>query len=1044
MTIPLRLRIFFFALNAILALPLFPASLEKKSFNLAADLAARSLKEFSKQSGAEVLIGADLGRNIRTRPVKGVMTSREAIDAMLHGTGLEADFDQTNGSFAVRARASNTTNDSGDGDRGVKRSSTNSPPSSSPEGTRTRYPAPLVRPAATTDSASNENETVSLEEFVVTGVFTATSVQQATASISTITSLTLSEQVPVSAADLLLNVPGVFVNSSLGEIRAMVYSRGVSVNTSDGANGYYYVSMQEDGLPITNVNLANFGPDYFLRPDATLLRVEAVRGGSASITATNAPGGAFNYISKTGTPRHGGEIRTRFGLEGESSPFYRGDINLSGPVGNTGWVYNVGGFYRRSEGHRPAVGYPMNDGGSLRGNIFKDYGNGSVKVYAKYHDDRNHWYEYLLALNPENPRQAPGLSRYSTNLLPAARHTFPREGEATLDTWDNTDKAHSLQRLAGVDWKHDFGNGWSLNNNAKVTRNWIDRNTSASVTPRSLAWPNLFSAMGFQFSGGPLNGRVPAGTYQFKDLRSGQLIGEVTSNGSYAVNGTAPSNPGQIVTFANLPNGNLEIATNSFDAVWTVTGSARNDHMDELMEHFSVTKRLDKMTFTAGGFFGYADIATTVSSGGRAAMPLTEQPTPLSIVWIPAVAGHVPAGTPAAALDAVAGWNGRPVQLTNENGYTALGVGFSRSEAIARTLAAFFGHKWEINKRWSIDWGVRAENYAVKGYNQGGTQNPRGNWDPTYGGSDGNPLTMYDNRFTIPNPNDRWEFNKNVDSLSLSIATNVVLDHQNSIYFRFTNGEKAPDFAFFQSYNSTFRINNLKGRPQGVEQWEMGYRFQNNRLNLKATPFWSRLSDITTNPQATDSDGVTLYYPDPIYNVVTSYGIELEGTYNLTKHLSVRSVFTWQESEGTVWKQFIAGANGRDDDMYRDFSGKRSDNNPDFILNTTLSYRTKSFFSNLSWKHMGERAGNVHNVIILPRFNQFDLAAGYSFSSRLSVTLNINNLTDEEGVMTWRGWGVNPGDRQGFQTLPATGENTLLQYIPIQPRAYFLSATYKF
>lgn len=135
--------------------------------------------------------------------------------------------------------------------------------------------------------AAQSQDAVALEEFVVTGVFTATSVQEATASISTITASTLADQVPVSAADVLLNVPGVFVNSSLGEIRGMVYSRGVSVNTSDGANGYYYVSMQEDGLPITNVNLGNFGPDYFLRPDASLLRVEAVRGGSASPTGAS-------------------------------------------------------------------------------------------------------------------------------------------------------------------------------------------------------------------------------------------------------------------------------------------------------------------------------------------------------------------------------------------------------------------------------------------------------------------------------------------------------------------------------------------------------------------------------------------------------------------------------------------------------------------------------------------------------------------------------------------------------------------------------------
>ena len=93
---------------------------------------------------------------------------------------------------------------------------------------------------------------------------------------------------------------------------------------------------------------------------------------------------------------------------------------------------------------------------------------------------------------------------------------------------------------------------------------------------------------------------------------------------------------------------------------------------------------------------------------------------------------------------------------------------------------------------------------------------------------------------------------------------------------------------------------------------------------------------------------------------------------------------------------------------------------------------------------MGERAGNVANVIVLPRFNQFDLAVGYTYSERLSFTLNVNNVLDSEGVMTWRGWGVSPGDRQSFTTLPDNPEKTMLQYIPVQPRAYYLTTTYRF
>ena len=898
----------------------------------------------------------------------------------------------------------------------------------------------VTQPATPTEDSS----TVRLEEFIVTGVFTETEKQKVTASVTALNPEIFAIQVPVSGADLLLNVPGVYVNSSLGEIRNIVYSRGVSANAADGATGYFYVSMQEEGLPITNVNLANFGPDYFLRPDVTLRTIEAVRGGTASVTSSNAPGGVFNYISRTGTPEFSGEIRTRLGLKGEDSLYYRGDLNLSGPVGSTGWVYNIGGFYREDDGHRPPVGYPMDDGYVIRGNLFKDYGRGSIKVYGKYMDDRNHWYEYQLALNPKDPKQVPGLSRYSTNLLPAAQHLYPRHGVDQLETFDTTDKVRSTQKYVGVDWKHEVGDGWKLNNNIKISRNRTNRNTSANVSPRSISWPNFFNSMGFAFSGGPQNGRVPAGTYQFVDRQTGAIVAQVSSNGSYASGGAAPSNPGQVVQFANLPNGNLEIADGSFNGLWTADGAARKDFSDELMNQLSVSKQTEKMSFTAGVFYAYADILRNIGQGGRAASPLSEQPIPLGITWIPATAATAPAGTPAAALAAVAGWNGLPVELTNSNGFASLGLGYANNEAIAKQLSLFFGHQWELTDRLSFDWGIRAENYAVSGVNDAGMRNQGGNWDPTYGGVDGNPRTMYDNRFQVKNPAGAIRYDRDVDSLSWSAAASYVINDSNSFYLRYTAAEKAPNYDFFISLSSPFRVANLAARPQTVEQWELGYRYNRGRLDLVATPFWSRLGDIFSNPQATEADGVTPYFPEPIFNVITSYGLELEATFRLSQAWRVRSVVTFQESEGTVWQVFSAGVNGRQDDRYIDLSGKPSDNNPDIVVNTTLNYRGEKVFGNLAWKHMGERAGNVPNVIILPRFNQFDATLGYDFSRDFSVTLSVTNVFDDTGVMTWRGWGVSPGDRQNFTTLPATGERTMLQFVPIQPRAYFVSAIYRF
>ena len=40
--------------------------------------------------------------------------------------------------------------------------------------------------------------------------------------------------------------------------------------------------------------------------------------------------------------------------------------------------------------------------------------------------------------------------------------------------------------------------------------------------------------------------------------------------------------------------------------------------------------------------------------------------------------------------------------------------------------------------------------------------------------------------------------------------------------------------------------------------------------------------------------------------------------------------------------------------------------------------------------------------------------------------------------------GSNPSDRQSYTSFPATGRDTMLQYVPVQPRSYWLTFTQRF
>jgi iron complex outermembrane receptor protein len=711
-------------------------------------------------------------------------------------------------------------------------------------------PAPATRPpakAAVTEEEKDKDAALKLEQFVVTGVFNATEASKATTAISVVDYDTVAMQVPLSADDLLLEVAGVFVNSSLGEIRGMVYSRGISADSADGSSGHNYVSIQEDGLPITNVNFGNYGPGYFNRPDATLQRVEAVRGGSASITTSNSPGGAFNYLTRSGASRFGGEVRTRVGIEGRWSPTYRTDLAWGSPIGKTGWTYNAGAFYRYAEGHRPAIGYPMNDGFVLRGNLFKDYGAGSVKIYSKYMDDRNHWYEYLLARNPQDPKQYPGLSRFSTNLFPKTSFQFPREAEDRFATFDSTDAVRSRQRLIGVDWSHELPSGWSINHNVKFSaqlgRLELQRRRHA---PQPRLAEFLFSTMGIPVQRRRHRHQRPRAARHSTaspTARPALVLAEVTSNGSYTVNANAlsPPRPDRPLREPAQP------ATSSANsAFWTNVGRVANEHLDEVMENLTVTKPLPEHDLHRRRLLrllrhlGPPDPAAAApprrSPSSRCRSPFT---------WIPADRRppHPPAPPPPTlAISSPAG-NGQPVQLTNPEGFTHTGVGLTyvRDEGVARQLAYFFGHKWDIEfLGWGFDWGFRqpelprpaasTADRLAEPARQLGPDLRRRRRQPVHHVRQ--PLLR------SPIPPRKWRYDKRVRQLLL------VGRHQRRASTTPTPSTSAtptarrrPTTQFFRTYTSQFRLDEPPpAARRRVDQWELGYRYKRKSLDTPSPP----------------------------------------------------------------------------------------------------------------------------------------------------------------------------------------------------------------
>ena len=152
--------------------------------------------------------------------------------------------------------------------------------------------------------------TKSIDDVVITGNANPKASIKTSTSISTLKMKEIINAAPRTTAEIFRTIPGIRAESSGGEGNSNITVRGVPVS----AGGSRYLLIQEDGLPVLQFGDIAFGTqDQFTRFDSFVSKVEALRGGSASVFASNSPAGIINFITKTGE-KEGGRITQQLGL----------------------------------------------------------------------------------------------------------------------------------------------------------------------------------------------------------------------------------------------------------------------------------------------------------------------------------------------------------------------------------------------------------------------------------------------------------------------------------------------------------------------------------------------------------------------------------------------------------------------------------------------------------------------------------------------------------------------------------------------------------
>ncbi len=249
-------------------------------------------------------------------------------------------------------------------------------------------------------------------------------------------------------------------------------------------------------------------------------------------------------------------------------------------------TYNVGGFWRQADGAR-YPGYPMNNGGQLKANIMKKTKHGSIKFYAKYLNDHNAWFEFLPTKDFQNPTLPEGITQTNSVLIPGVKASVKVNDTNEMVNYDSKDKIHSKDLSFGLNIDHNFGKGFSIDNKIRYSMKNSTWNTTAVAYPFAvdgIVWYALTNTI------------AKFGTYKFNDLASGKNLFNIMQapniiNGQFAGFNFIPMGG------SGLPGASVQPNSVLFNPLFY-----QNNGMNELIDQFTMTKRLEKMSFTAGMF----------------------------------------------------------------------------------------------------------------------------------------------------------------------------------------------------------------------------------------------------------------------------------------------------------------------------------------------------------------------------------------------------------------------------------------------------------
>ena len=258
------------------------------SFSLTAKPLPQALSDFSRVTGISVVYTDEAPYSLNAPAVSGQMSAEQALQQLLSGSGFT--FRRTDGH------------------------------------TMALEPLPTegaLNLGATTITSVMDQSTSYQPPATSSVMRSSASLQEIPQTVNVVAAQVIRDQAPRNLDDALANVSGITQGNTLGSTQDSVMTRGFG----DNRNG----SIMRDGMPILQGRGMN----------ATVDRVEVLKGPASLLYGIQDPGGVVNMVSKKPELEQYNALTVRGSTYGEGKNGSGGTFDSTGALGTTGLAYRM-------------------------------------------------------------------------------------------------------------------------------------------------------------------------------------------------------------------------------------------------------------------------------------------------------------------------------------------------------------------------------------------------------------------------------------------------------------------------------------------------------------------------------------------------------------------------------------------------------------------------------------------------------------------------------------------------------------------------------